>query len=83
MLKMFSNFIPQNHPNPKMAGERIALLDVQCSRKTILISVGIGIVVLAVVIGVAVGVPLSKRAAESPHMALAKKVLSEVPLVDG
>ncbi|XP_055959264.1 dipeptidase 1-like, partial [Patella vulgata] len=43
----------------------------------------IGFVVLAIVTGLAVGIPLSKRSIDEENIARAKRVLNEVPLIDG
>ena len=49
--------------------------------KLTLIAGGVAIVI-AVILGVAIGVPLSKRSSD-PALDTAKRILSEVPLIDG
>ena len=51
--------------------------------KTKLVAIAAGVVVvLAVILGLAIGVPMSKRSTESP-MERANRILQEVPLIDG
>ena len=53
-------------------------------RKNWLVYGAIGLVVLAVVLGVAIGVPLSRQDAEpGTDLERAERILKEVPLVDG
>ncbi len=53
----------------------------QMSRKKILLCIGLGIVVLAIVLGVAIGVPLSKRSTSDLDKAI--DILENNPLIDG
>ncbi len=51
------------------------------NRKKKLLGIGIGIVVLAIVLGVAIGVPLSKRSTSDLDKAI--DILEKNPLIDG
>lgn len=68
----------------KLAPDRPSLKFEQRTSVNKRIIIGVVIVaVLAVVIGLAVGIPLSKRDTGDPNLDLAHKVLSETPLIDG
>ncbi|KAK6166558.1 hypothetical protein SNE40_023215 [Patella caerulea] len=54
-----------------------------CNKNRLLIGGVIGFVVFAIVIGLAVGIPLSKRSTDEENLARAKRILNEVPLIDG
>ena len=52
------------------------------SKKRLLIIAGV-VVCLAVVLGLAIGIPLSKRSTDTDFLKQAKEILQEVPLIDG
>ena len=50
------------------------------NHKKLLVTIALGCIVLAIVLGVAIGVPLSRS---SSNLDRAKEVLSRYPLIDG